>query len=126
MSGNRVDMAHYCSTNTKEHALRLLDEGFLPHEIAERFNVGVSTFYRWKRRDELGLPLNSERINPREAYKKEHCRVSLKAIIAENPDLYLREIKLKLKDMTGLDVSITSLFRWLKELKITPKKNRFS
>ncbi|KAF8579214.1 hypothetical protein K439DRAFT_1266627, partial [Ramaria rubella] len=71
--------------------------------------------------DVMKDPHMYQRCSPPPVLNPTACDYMLK-LLEEKPDLYLDEIALELNDVTGLDISISTVHRSLKLLGITSKR----
>ena len=95
-------------------AIEYWDEGHSKKETAEVFKVNLSTLYRWKSRlKETGKLESKKGIQP---WRKIDPSKLMK-ILDERPDAYLKELSAE------FDCSEVAIFKALKRLKISRKKN---
>ncbi|KAF8582059.1 hypothetical protein K439DRAFT_1252439, partial [Ramaria rubella] len=71
--------------------------------------------------DVMKDPHMYQRRGPPPVFNQTACNYMIK-LLEEKPDLYLDEIALELNDVTGLDISISTVHHSLKLLGITSKK----
>ena len=92
-------------------------------EIAKRFKVSLS-FVRdfLKRYRETGEIAAQRQGGDRRSKLKAKEQEILQTIVTEHSDMYLWEIKAAMQERTGIEVSVTSLCRTLKRLKLKRKK----
>jgi len=92
-------------------------------ELAKRFKVSLSFIRDFLRRyretaEIAARPQGGDRRSKLNSIEQE----LLKVIVAKQSDIYLREIQEVIKERTEIDVSISSLSRTLKRLKLNRKK----
>lgn len=92
-------------------------------ELAKRFKVSLS-FIRDLLRQyrETGEITASQQGGDRRSKLKEKEQELLKKMVAEQNDIYLRELQGQIQEETGIEVSVSSLCRTLKKLKLRRKK----
>lgn len=115
------------SVDLRERVLAACDEGGLRRsEIAQRFGVGESTLYDWrKRRKETGrvAPL-AQRHGPLPQVRGE-AEAVLRALVEEQNDRTLAEYVDALAEQSGgVRVSTSALDRALQRLALPRKKRR--
>lgn len=92
-------------------------------ELAKRFNVSASFI-----RDLLHRYRETNNITPkpqggdRRSKLKGKDQELLQTIVSQQNDIYLREIQATLQQNQGIEVSVSSLSRTLKRLKLGRKK----
>lgn len=93
--------------------------------LAKRFNVSLSFV-----RDFLHQYRETNEIAPkpqggdRRSKIKGETEELLKTIVADQNDVYLREIQEQIQQKKGIEVSLSSISRTLKRLKLNRKKKR--
>ena len=108
------------SMDLRERVLRDSDAGLMADAVAERYHVSGS-WVRWlkQRRRETGeVAPRSQRYGPRR--KLEPHVHTLAALIQAQPDRTLAE----LQEALGIPVSVPTICRAVKQLRLTIKKNR--
>ena len=108
------------SKDLRERVIRSSERGEAPLSIAKRLEVGFGWVYSLLRRYRTtgnyeALPLNAGK-KPK---LSETDLELLRQTVHEHPDATLEE----LKELTGFSVSIATISRALKRLRITFKKN---
>jgi len=108
------------SNDLRERVIRANERGEAPSSIAKRLEVGFGWVYSILRRYRTtgsyeALPLNAGMKPKLSESDLEHLRQTVK----EHPDATLEE----LKDLTGFSVSIATIWRALKKLNLSFKKN---
>ena len=108
------------SMDLRERVLRDSDAGMMASAVAERYHVSGS-WVRWlkQRRRQTG------EMGPRPQRHGPHAKLephvhTLAALIAEQPDRTLAE----LQEALGIPVSVPTICRAVKQLRLTIKKNR--
>ena len=93
-------------------------------QLAKRFKVSLS-FIRDLLRQyrETGQIIPLQQGGDHRSKLKEQEQELLKKIIKENNDIYLREIQDKIKEETGIQVSVSSICNTLKKMELRRKKN---
>ena len=105
----------------RERVVRALDRGASADEVAERFEVGVATVRRWRRRRcEQGSLAPTPRP-ARGSVLDEHADW-LAELRAGDPSLSCRAICERLADEHRLDIHETTLWYWLRRHGYTHKK----
>ena len=104
------------SKDLRLKTLAAIDCGIPRKEVAELFEVSMSTIKRWlKRRRQTG-DVNIHKIPGRPAVKGEALREWLPKQLKSNPDLTLREHCEAFFDETGVEVSEATMSRNIKRL----------
>lgn len=91
--------------------------------LAKRFKVSLSFI-----RDFLRRYRQTNKITPKSRGGDHRSKIKgedeelLKAIVADQNDIYLREIQEKLKQEKGIEISVSNISRKLKRLKLGRKK----
>jgi transposase len=93
-------------------------------ELAQRFKVSLAFIRNFLRRyretgDIAPKPQGGDRRSKIQGKDEE----LLQKLVAEQNDIYLRELQGSILDRTGIEVSESSLCRQLKRLKLERKKN---
>jgi transposase len=92
-------------------------------ELAKRFKVSLSFVRDFLRRHrETGEIKAKPQGGDRRSKIKGKDQELLKKIVVEQSDIYLREIQESVQQRTGINVSVSSLCRSLKRLKLGRKK----
>ena len=107
------------SMDLRERALRDSDAGMKAADVAERYHVSGSwvRLLKQRRRDTGEVAPRPQRYGPR---RKLAAHVhTLQALIDAQPDRTLAELQAAL----GLSVSLATIWRAVKDLGITVKKN---
>jgi transposase len=94
-------------------------------ELAKRFKVSLSFIRDFLRRyRETGEIAARPQGGDRRSLLKGEKEELLKIMVAEQSDIYLREIQEAIKENEGIEVSISSLSRTLNRLNLKRKKKR--
>ena len=92
-------------------------------ELAKRFKVSLSFIRDFLRRyRETGEIKAKPQGGDRRSKIKSKDQELLKKIVVEQSDIYLREIQESLQKSAGINVSVSSLCRTLKRIKLGRKK----
>ena len=100
---------------------RILDY-FSIKQISQNLRISQSTVARILDRFERTGTVHQNEATPRAHSLHKHDEYMLVQMISENPSIYLREVRQKLLDVTGVDASETTICRTLKRLGFTRKK----
>jgi transposase-like protein len=100
------------SMDYRRGAVAYKEKGHTLNELEEAFGIPPETYYQWKRKLESGYYEQNIVRERRRKIDKE----KLKHAVAENPDIYLRELA------EQFDCSETAVFYALEKLNITRKK----
>ena len=93
-------------------------------DLAKRFKVSLSFIRDFLRRyRETGEVAAKPQGGDRRSKIKDKEQELLQKMVTEQSDIYLREVQSALQQRTGIDVSVSSLCRTLKRLKLGRKKN---
>ncbi|MFM2310977.1 MAG: hypothetical protein RLZZ04_253 [Cyanobacteriota bacterium] len=92
-------------------------------DLAKRFKVSLSFIRdflrRYRETNEIAAkPQGGDRRSKIKGKERE----LLKIIVTEQNDIYLREIQAAIQQRAGIEVSVSSLCRTLKQLKLERKK----
>ena len=107
----------------RERVVRALDRGASVGEVAERFEVGVATVGRWRRRRREHGDLDPKPRPARGSVLDEHADW-LTELRGTDPSLSCRAVCERLADERGLSVHETTLWYWLRRHGFTHKKTR--
>lgn len=92
-------------------------------DLAKRFKVSLSFIRDFLRRyRETNEIAAKPQGGDRRSKIKGKDRELLKIIVTEQNDIYLREIQTAIQQRAGIEVSVSSLCRTLKQLKLVRKK----
>ena len=116
-------MARPYSLDLRERALAQVAAGMSCHEVAELNAIVPSTVVKWAQRQrESGSPA-AKPMGGKRPYLLEDQREWLLARIAEKPDLTLHALLDELAEQRGISVSCDTLWRFLKHIGVSFKKN---
>lgn len=103
-------------------------EGKLPlYQIAQQFRVADSFVRKLiKQYRETGDIRPKQRIKQTPTKLSESQLITLQALVAKHNDATLAELCKLLEEAVGVRISVTTMFRMLRRLKITIKKNTTS
>jgi transposase len=109
------------SDDVRSRVVEAIEEGATREEAAEQFGVSLSTVGRFVRLDRETGSVGPAKFG---GYKK-HALASheerVRRLVAEQPDITLAELRAKLAKQR-VTVGQTSIFRFLRHLKLTFKK----
>ena len=94
-------------------AVAYRDEGHTFNELKEAFKIPAETYYQWKEKLECGY-YDTKIVRER---KRKINKNELKQMVAEKPDIYLRELADK------FHCTEVAVFYALEKLNITRKKS---
>ena len=97
----------------KLRAVAYKNEGHTFKELKEAFKIPAETYYQWKEKLENGY-YETKTVRER---KRKINKDALKQMVAENPDVFLRELAGK------FNCTESAVFYALKKLNVTRKKN---
>lgn len=118
-------MAKPYSLDLRNRAVAAVKSGGLHEEVSKIFSVGRATLVRWLRRDrEEGSPA-PRRMGGHRPYILEPYRDWILEKVKDGEDFILSDLRDELSEK-GIDVSISTLWRFLDRNGITFKKNDFS
>lgn len=107
------------SIDLRERVVRAHDEGVTISELEQRYRVSKRTVYRLlERRRETGTIEPKPRSGGPKPRLMAHVE-QVKKMIAQQPDATLEELRERL----GIRVGISTIWRLLRELKLTLKKS---
>ena len=105
----------------RRKALAALARGESIASIAQRFEIGVRTVSRIRRRDRDGLPLAPSKTGVKGHVKLTDADLQLmRDQVAANPGITL----LQLRDMLSVDVAESTVCRALQKMDLSFKKSR--
>lgn len=104
------------STDLRQRVLADCDIGLGTQAVAEKYAVSPAIVRRWKQRRRENGELEPRRGGGR---PREVDRSAVAAAVQNQPDATLRE----LREALGLDVSLQTIWRILRELGISYKKS---
>lgn len=118
----RVGAAGY-GNDLRERIVVALQQGASTKEVAQRFQVGIDTVQRYRRKEKEGTL--KQRLKPTGRCRKvreEHEQQLLKQLDT-HPDATLQEHADMLREETGLDITYRTVDRVFQRNHITHKKN---
>ena len=107
----------------RERVVRALERGANVDEVAERFEVGVATVGRWRRRRREQGHLDPTARPARGSVLDAHAQW-LAELRTADPSLSCRAVCERLAEERGLCVHETTLWYWLRRHGFTHKKTR--
>jgi transposase len=105
-------MATGYSEDLRKKVISYIMSGGSKREASRVFNIGEDTVYRWLRLHKAG----DLKAKKRAVYPRKIDEQKLRDYVQANPDHTLEQIA------GALNLSIQTIFRWLRRLKITRKK----
>lgn len=112
------------STDLRQRVLEDRDAGMKTRKVARKYRVSESWVRRIKqRRREHGELAPRPCYNPQKPVLDDH-RQTLRAMVERQPDATLEEYCDQLSAEHGVSVSVSTMDRALRELKLTRKKRR--
>ena len=117
-------MTHEYSQDLRDRVLAMAARGASARQAAERFGIGVATAIVWVRRErETGNKSALPRGLSRGSKLDAHAEYIL-GLVAETPDITLKEIKALLLEVHGTSVAASTLFDFFEQRAMTFKKKR--
>ena len=112
------------STDLRQRVLEDSDAGMRTRQVARKYRVCESWVRRVKqRRREHGETAPRASYNPQKPVLDDHHQ-TLRAMVEREPDATLEEYCERLSAAHGVRVSVSTMDRALRELKLTRKKRR--
>jgi transposase len=117
-------MSKALSVDLRVRVLAFVAAGATHREAAERFGVSAASVSRWRKLDrEVGAPGPKALGGDRRSHALEAHGAAILALVAEQRDITLAEIKVALAGK-GVCASIGGLWRFFDRHQITLKKSR--
>ena len=110
------------SVDLRERSLRAWTSGMPAAEVAQLFDVSVSSLYRWRRTHEAGASLTPGHSSGRPRAIPADAEAALRAQVAATPDATLAEHCATWQTTYGETISRAALQRALVRLGLTRKK----
>jgi len=101
--------------------VRLIEEGHTRPEVAELCGISVSSVGRYIRRYRATGSVSPDKFGGHKDYALAKYAERIKRWIAKQPDLTLLELQARLAKV-GVKVAASSVFRFLRHLRLTYKK----
>jgi len=115
------------SLDIRRRFQRCIEDGVSGREAARRLMISPATGARLAKRVRCGAPITPAKCGrPAGWGKLGPCKAFLLEIVAQDPDITLRELRGALAEAEGVRVDETSLSRMLRRLGFTYKKSRWS
>ncbi len=94
-------------------------------DIAKRYSVGRKTIYRWRK-----LLSNTNSLKPKTGFQKGHSHKIadlnlFKNFVDKHKEHTLNQMTIEWEKLTGIKVSINTIYRKLMKLNYSSKKNVF-
>jgi putative transposase len=102
--------------------VRLIEEGHTRPEVAELCGISLSSVGRFIRRYRATGSVSPDQFGGYKDYALTKYAERIKRWIAKQPDLTLRELQARLAEV-GVQVAASSVFRFLRHLRLTFKKS---
>jgi transposase len=118
-------MAAPYSGDLRRRVAAAVAEGASARSAAGRFGVSVSTAIRWAQRWRAEGHAESRAMGGDHRSRLLEHRPAVLELLAQQPDLTLRELRGMLAVGHGITVGLTSLWRFLRAQQITLKKRAF-
>ncbi|TLW82175.1 hypothetical protein FFT13_05085 [Wolbachia endosymbiont of Drosophila santomea] len=110
----KVGKAMVYSVDLREKAVSLVEKGKSKVEVAEVFEIGIATLYRWLKKKATGQGLKAVKST---GFIRKIDPEILKEYVKKHPDHTLAEMK------QNLGFGISAIWYRLRQLKITFKKS---
>jgi transposase len=116
-------MARGYSIDLRQRAVAIIQDGESAREAARLLNIGASTAIRWiERWTKTGSVAAKPGTGHTRSPLKQHEQWLL-ALVAEEPDLTLHEIRARLRSKKKMNSAISSIWAFYDRHDITFKKN---
>ncbi len=113
------------SPDLRERALAAVCEGELSQaRIAKQFKISLATLENWWRRQRETGTVTACPHGGGRTRTLQTCEAFLRAEVKQHPDITLEELRTRVAEGKGLDVSPSMLCRELQRLKLPRKKRR--
>jgi transposase len=109
------------SDDVRSRVVEAIEEGATREEVAEQFGVSLSTVGRFVRLDRETGSISPAKFGGYKRYALAAHEEWVRRLVAEQPDITLAELRAKLAK-ERVTVGQTSIFRFLRHLKLTFKK----
>lgn len=115
------------SLDIRRRFQRCIEEGLSGREAARRLMISAATGARLAKRVRSGAPMTPAQCGrPPGSGKLGPCKAFLLEVVAQDPDITLRELQGALAEAEGVQADQTSLSRALHRFGLTYKKSRWS
>ena len=115
------------SLDIRRRFQRCIEDGLSGREAARRLMISPATGARLVRRVRSGAPITPAKCGRPVGWGKlGPCRTFLLEVVAQDPDITLRELRVALAEAEGVRANETSLSRLLRRAGFTYKKSRWS
>lgn len=112
------------STDLRERALALYDEGHKTQTVAERLKVSRSWARRTKQKRNAGEPIAPRPCGGSKPRLDEAARRELERFVEERPDATLETLRKRIAQELKVSISVGALWDTLHAMKLTLKKSR--
>lgn|SRR5512142_1061837 len=113
------------SPDLRERALAAVREGeYSQARIAKQFKISLATLENWWRRQRETGTVTARPHGGGRTRTLQACEAFLRAEVKQHPDITLEELRTRVAEVKGLDVSPSMLCRELQRLKLPRKKRR--
>jgi transposase len=109
------------SEDLRERVVAAIEEGGTIEEVAEQYDVSVSSVVRFLRSSRETGGVTPAKFGGHKPYALEAHEGLVRKLVAEQPDITLGELKAQLAK-AKVTVGQSSIFRFLRHLKLTFKK----
>ena len=117
-------MTRPLSNDLRQRLISAVDSGMTRRAAAARFGVGASTAVRWVRQwRETGSVAPSPQGGDYRSHRIEVHAEEILELVDERPDITLAEITAQLEQEHGLQVALSTVWRFFERRGITLKKN---
>lgn len=118
-------MTRALSDDLRKRVIAAVDSGMSRRAAAERFGVGVSTAIKWVRRwRKTGRWAAMRSGGDVRSYRIEAFRDEILALVEATPDMTLVEIAGHLDRTHGVQLALSTVFRFFRRHGVTYKKRR--
>lgn len=118
-------MTRALSDDLRKRVIAAVDSGMSRRAAAERFGVGVSTAIKWVRRwRETGRWTARRSGGDVRSHRIDAFRDEILALVETTPDMTLAEIADHLHRNHGIQLALSTVFRFFRRHGVTYKKRR--
>ena len=115
-------MAKPYSDDLRERAVAAIESGYTREEVAELYNLALSTVGGSIRRKRETGSVSPAKFGGHKTFALAPHSALVKKLVAEQPDSTLLELQTRLAE-ESVNVSQTAIFRFLRHLNLTFKKS---
>jgi transposase len=109
------------SEDLRQRAVEAVEEGATREEVAEQFGISISSVGRFLKSSRETGSVSAAKFGGCKPYALEAHEALVRQLVAEQPDITLAELRARL-GRKKVTVGQTSVFRFLRHLKLTFKK----